>query len=417
MGNQQTKYSGLRFSFLVLLLSFAFLLMGYGYCLLGIQENLQSSPKHVNAQATKDLYWGKDIMQDNLTRSDKAFHVNTAGGLAYLNYLFSRSAHTSVEDSPEDYSNYTIYLTSNIELNNVPLNLNGEVRNIDPLWIPFEIGKSGKHRNITFDGAGFTISGLHIKYEITDGQEPRNIGFFSEMYGGVFKNVTFKNPVIEYEYVGNSLAKDDPARPDAPIEVGVGVIAGCADSTYIENVKIENPSITVTTKNSNGHNFYVGSAVGKMNFTSKIVGEGDDKKQESINTVTPTQWGINTVNVVKTDTKSTGLNFTIALNYGSRDEILRGVQKIAQEVKDGKLDVADISEDMISNHLDTAGIPDPDLLIRTSGEERLSNYLLWQLAYTEFYFTDVLWPDFDRNELIEAIKKYSKRERRFGKTS
>ena len=311
MGNQQTKYSGLRFSFLVLLLSFAFLLMGYGYCLLGIQENLQSSPKHVNAQATKDLYWGKDIKQDNLTRSNNAFYVNTAGGLAYLNYLFSRSANTSVGDSPEDYSNYTIYLTSNIELNNVPLNLNGGVENIDPLWIPFEIGKFGKHRNITFDGAGFTISGLHIKYEITDGQEPRNIGFFSEMYGGVFKNVTFKNPVIEYEYVGNSLAKDDPARPDAPIEVGVGVIAGCADSTYIENVKIENPSITVTTENSNGHNFYVGSAVGKMNFTSKIVGEGDDKKQESINTVTPTQWGINTVNVVKTDTESTGLNFTI----------------------------------------------------------------------------------------------------------
>jgi undecaprenyl diphosphate synthase len=127
---------------------------------------------------------------------------------------------------------------------------------------------------------------------------------------------------------------------------------------------------------------------------------------------------LNKIEELEESTKNnTGLNFTIALNYGSRDEILRGVQKIAQEVKDGKLDVADISEDMISNHLDTAGIPDPDLLIRTSGEERLSNYLLWQLAYTEFYFTDVLWPDFDRNELIEAIKKYSKRERRFGKTS
>lgn len=127
---------------------------------------------------------------------------------------------------------------------------------------------------------------------------------------------------------------------------------------------------------------------------------------------------LNKIEELEESTKNnTGLNFTIALNYGSRDEILRGVQKIAQDVKDGKLNVADISEDMISNHLDTAGIPDPDLLIRTSGEERLSNYLLWQLAYTEFYFTDVLWPDFDRDELIEAIKKYSKRERRFGKTS
>lgn len=88
---------------------------------------------------------------------------------------------------------------------------------------------------------------------------------------------------------------------------------------------------------------------------------------------------------------NTGLNFTIALNYGSRDEIVRAVREISKDVKDGKISESDIDDKMISDYLDTRGIPDPDLLIRTSGEERLSNFLLWQLAYTEFYFTDVLW--------------------------
>lgn len=109
-----------------------------------------------------------------------------------------------------------------------------------------------------------------------------------------------------------------------------------------------------------------------------------------------------------------GLNFTIAINYGSRDEILRGVKKLASDIKEEKLSVEDISEKVISEYLDTKGIPDPDLLIRTSGEQRLSNYLLWQLAYTEFYFTDVLWPDFNKEELKKAILQYNKRERKFG---
>ena len=112
---------------------------------------------------------------------------------------------------------------------------------------------------------------------------------------------------------------------------------------------------------------------------------------------------------------NTGLNFTIALNYGSRDEIRRAVSEIATEVSEGKLSPDDISESLINEHLDTSGLPDPDLLIRTSGEERLSNFLLWQLAYTEFYFTDVLWPDFNKEELIKAVVKYNGRDRRFGK--
>lgn len=109
-----------------------------------------------------------------------------------------------------------------------------------------------------------------------------------------------------------------------------------------------------------------------------------------------------------------GLNFQVALNYGSRDEITRAVKQIATEVKDGTLDPEEINAETISSHLDTSDIPDPDLMIRTSGEQRLSNYLLWQLAYAEFYFTDVLWPDFSKKDLEEAVAFYNKRDRRFG---
>ena len=109
-----------------------------------------------------------------------------------------------------------------------------------------------------------------------------------------------------------------------------------------------------------------------------------------------------------------GLNFQIAINYGSRDELVRGIRRHAQDCVDNKQDPAEITEAVIERYLDTHGIPDPDLLIRTSGEQRLSNFLLWQLAYTEFYFTDVHWPAFTKEELIKAIEQYNKRDRRFG---
>ena len=109
-----------------------------------------------------------------------------------------------------------------------------------------------------------------------------------------------------------------------------------------------------------------------------------------------------------------GLNFTIALNYGSRDEMIRAVKRLAQDCVDQKVKPEDIDEKLYAAYLDTRELPDPDLLIRTSGELRLSNYLLWQLAYTEFYFTDVPWPDFTKEELIRAIEHYNSRERRFG---
>ncbi len=112
-----------------------------------------------------------------------------------------------------------------------------------------------------------------------------------------------------------------------------------------------------------------------------------------------------------------GLNLILALNYSGRWEIKEAVKKIASEVKEGRLTVNHIDENVISSYMNTSGVPDPELLIRTSGEMRISNFLLWQLAYTELYFSEILWPDFRKEHLIEAIESYQKRERRFGKIS
>ena len=113
---------------------------------------------------------------------------------------------------------------------------------------------------------------------------------------------------------------------------------------------------------------------------------------------------------------NTQFNLTIALSYGGRQEIARAVQKLAKDVAKGKIAASDISEDTVTNALDTAGLPEPDLLIRTGGEQRISNFLLWQSAYTEFYFCDTLWPDFGENELAAALADFAGRNRRFGTT-
>ena len=124
---------------------------------------------------------------------------------------------------------------------------------------------------------------------------------------------------------------------------------------------------------------------------------------------------IDGINRLERETKdNTGLTFVIAVNYGGRDELTRAVRKLAADCCAGKLEPSAITEQVVNSYLDTADIPDPDLLIRTSGELRLSNYLLWQLAYTELYVTDCLWPDFNQEELEKAILSYNRRDRRFG---
>ncbi|MFV0464754.1 MAG: isoprenyl transferase [Lachnospiraceae bacterium] len=146
----------------------------------------------------------------------------------------------------------------------------------------------------------------------------------------------------------------------------------------------------------------------KNNMRVRVIGDIsklDPRFQESI------------IKLQEVSTEYTGLNLQIAINYGSRDEMLRAMSRMYLDIADKKLKTEELDEAVFASYLDTAGIPDPDLLIRTSGEQRLSNYLLWQLAYSEFYFTDTPWPEFHEKQLKEAIEAYSARDRRFGQVN
>ena len=143
----------------------------------------------------------------------------------------------------------------------------------------------------------------------------------------------------------------------------------------------------------------------KNNMCVRVIGEKsrlDDDIRESIEELE---------NATK---DNTGLHFTIAINYGGRDELVRATRKIAEKVANGEVKPEEITESMVNNHLDTAGYPDPDLMIRTCDELRISNFLLWQLAYTELYVTPVAWPDFSKEELEKAVEAYNHRDRRYG---
>ena len=143
----------------------------------------------------------------------------------------------------------------------------------------------------------------------------------------------------------------------------------------------------------------------KNNMRVSIIGKRDRLDKDIIAAIDELE---------KTTKNNTGLHFIVALNYGGRDEITRAVAGIAADYKEGKIKLEDITEDFISSRLDTSGVPDPDLLIRTSGEIRTSNFLPWQISYSEFYFCDTLWPDFKKEDLQKAIDYYNGRDRRFG---
>ena len=145
--------------------------------------------------------------------------------------------------------------------------------------------------------------------------------------------------------------------------------------------------------------------VGQKNMKIRFIGERSRLDKAMIEKIE---------NLEESTKDNTGLNFTVALNYGSRDEMVRAMRKMAAEIKEGKLEPEDITEEKYNTYLDTAELPDPDLLIRTCNEQRISNFLLWQLAYTEFYFTPVPWPDFTKEELIKAVEAYNHRDRRYG---
>ena len=143
------------------------------------------------------------------------------------------------------------------------------------------------------------------------------------------------------------------------------------------------------------------------NIKLRVIGDREKNMPEEIKT--------KMIQMEEKTKNNTGLKFNIAFNYGGRDEIVKATQKIAQQVKDGKLNIEDITEDTISNNLYTASLPDPDLLIRTSGELRTSNFLPWQITYSECMFLDKYWPDFTTDDIDNAIEEFSKRHRRVGK--
>ncbi|MBE5890581.1 MAG: isoprenyl transferase [Lachnospiraceae bacterium] len=186
-------------------------------------------------------------------------------------------------------------------------------------------------------------------------------------------------------------------------EMGIEYLTMYAFST--ENWKRPESEVSALMKLLEGYLKTCIKTANKNNMRIRVIGEIhrlDPKFQERIR------------EVEKVSSVNTGLNLTIAINYGSRDEMIRATKKLAKACAEGTLNPEDIDEKMFSENLDTFDLPDPDLMIRTSGEQRLSNYLLWQLAYSEFYFTPVPWPAFSKADLEDAVEAYNHRDRRYG---
>ena len=304
MGELRKKANGWRLSILGVLAAFSCLMMSFGAALLNWQNPGLHKLFAADDVETNDtvLYWGERIRSDGFSSSSgKTYYINAPEQLAFMSYIMAEAA----ANGDDRYSGCTFILENDIDLGTVELGHKTESQTVvHPLWVPINLGKN---HNITFNGNGKTISGMTIKY---DDATPRNLGLFSEMVGGVFENVVFENPVIEYTYRGESIAATNALRPDAPIEIGVGVIAGAANGTYIKDVEIINPQVKFTANNLNAHNFYVGTAVGKLSYSASLV----DGKATPINTVTPTKWGLDTV---KVETKNNGTaELTMKVNAG-----------------------------------------------------------------------------------------------------
>mgnify|MGYP002537586958 CR=1 FL=1 len=189
-------------------------------------------------------------------------------------------------------------------------------------------------------------------------------------------------------------------------EIGIKYLTVYAFST--ENWNRPSTEVAALMKLLTHYLRTIGKKAMKNNMRMRIIGDREglsDDIQDAI------------VKLEDLTKNNTGLQFQIAINYGSRDEMLRGMRKMYADLRDGKLQENEIDETHFEAYLDTKDIPNPDLLIRTGGEIRLSNYMLWQCAYSELYFCDTFWPDFDNEELYKAICEYQQRERRFGKTS
>lgn len=186
-------------------------------------------------------------------------------------------------------------------------------------------------------------------------------------------------------------------------EIGIKYLTVYAFST--ENWNRPSSEVKALMKLLNFYLKTIGKKAMKNNMRMRIIGDRNGLDEDI-------RQAIEDIEELTKD--NTGLQFQIAINYGSRDEMIRAMKKMLVDYKDEKFQLDELDDVLYSSYLDTADIPDPDLMIRTSGEERLSNYLMWQHAYSEFYFTKVPWPDFSKEDLLEAIRAYTSRDRRFG---
>lgn len=186
-------------------------------------------------------------------------------------------------------------------------------------------------------------------------------------------------------------------------DIGIKYLTVYAFST--ENWNRPSAEVTALMRLLNYYLRTIGKKAMKNNMRMRIIGDREGLGKDIREAIE---------NIEKLTEHNTGLQFLIAINYGSRNEMIRAMKKMLADCQNGKISPEDLTEERFGSYLDTAGVPDPDLMIRTSGEERLSNYLMWQHAYSEFYFTKTPWPDFKRADLIEAIRAYTARDRRYG---